>query len=269
MSKLSEICDFLERLAPARLAEDWDNVGLLAGDRARKVQRVMTCLTLTGDSVQEAVDEQADLVVVHHPLPFRGIKRMTTDDPAGRYLWQLLGAQVAIYSPHTSWDSAPLGINQQWAEKLELREISALRPLETNQDLAGSGRCGSLPESLSVAQLAAKIDRWLSPGVIQVVGSPERTVNRLGVACGSAGEFLDDAIQHACDLLITGETSFHTCLDAEAKGIGLMLVGHYASERFALEYLALVLAEAFPDLQVWASRREQSPLTPLSIIRHS
>ena len=109
MVRLGLICEYLESLAPARLSAEWDNVGLLAGDHDAEVQRVMTCLTMTADTVAEAIEQQANLVVVHHPLPFKPLVRITTDSPEGRYLLDLLGAQIHLFSPHTAWDSATGG----------------------------------------------------------------------------------------------------------------------------------------------------------------
>ena len=80
------------------------------------------------------------------------------------------------------------------------------------------------------------------------------------MACGAAGEFLPLARENGCDCLVVGETRFHTCLEAEALGIGLLLPGHFASERFALECLADVLKEEFPNLEIWPSRREKDPI---------
>ena len=80
------------------------------------------------------------------------------------------------------------------------------------------------------------------------------------VACGSAGEFLEPAQAAGCDCLVTGEVRFHTALEAEALGVGLVLAGHFASERFALEALAEVLANQFRDTKVWASRAERDPI---------
>jgi putative NIF3 family GTP cyclohydrolase 1 type 2 len=82
----------------------------------------------------------------------------------------------------------------------------------------------------------------------------------VAIACGSAGEYLAAAQSAHCDCFITGEARFHACLAAEAMGIGLILTGHFASERFAVEALAEVLAQQFPDLQVWASQRERDPV---------
>src|SRR6188768_257827 len=122
MSNVDQIVRRLEEIAPLAAAEDWDNVGLLAGDRAQRVERLMTCLTLTPATAAEAIAARAQLVVVHHPLPFRPLTTVTTDSITGRLLWQLIGAGVSIYSAHTAFDSAALGINQQWAEGLGLCE---------------------------------------------------------------------------------------------------------------------------------------------------
>src|SRR5262245_37456662 len=100
MTTVAELCGFLEAFAPPELAAEWDNVGLLVGDRAQKVERVMTCLTITPMAVAEAIREQADLIVTHHPLPFKPLKRLTADEPAGRMLLDLIRAGVAIHSPH-------------------------------------------------------------------------------------------------------------------------------------------------------------------------
>src|SRR5689334_23056183 len=111
-STVQEVCDFLETFAPARLAEEWDNVGLLVGDRKRPVRKVMTCLTITPASAAEAVAEGVDLIVTHHPLPFKPLKRLTADSLPGRLLLQLIGANIAVHSPHTAFDSAAAGINE-------------------------------------------------------------------------------------------------------------------------------------------------------------
>ncbi len=125
---VSDLTRFLERFAPTDLAEDWDNVGLLVGDPARPVRRVMTCVTLTPDVAAEAIAEQADLVVTHHPVLFKPTQRLVATDPQSRMLMDLIAARVAVYSPHTAYDNDAAGINQQLAEGLGLLDIEALKP---------------------------------------------------------------------------------------------------------------------------------------------
>src|SRR5262245_174279 len=115
MPTVSAIAAFLEDFAPNRLAAEWDNVGLLIGDSRRPVERVMTCLTVTPQSAAEAVAQKAELIVSHHPVLFRPVQRITADTLEGRTLLELIRSGIAVYSPHTAFDSARSGINQQLA----------------------------------------------------------------------------------------------------------------------------------------------------------
>lgn len=260
MPNVHDLCEFLERFAPIRLAEDWDNVGLLVGRRETTVQRVMTCLTVTPESVAEAVAERVELIVTHHPLPFHALKRLTEESTPGRMLLDLIGAGAAVYSPHSAFDSAASGINRRLAEGLGLVEIVPLEPIADDPDALGAGRVGRLAQPATLEEMAGRLRRFLAIDGLHVVGDVQQPVENVAVACGSAGQFLEAAAIAGCDLLVTGETSFHTCLEAQARGVALLLPGHYASERFAVEQLAEVLAEEFPDLKIWASRRESDPL---------
>jgi dinuclear metal center YbgI/SA1388 family protein len=262
MPTVGEVAAFLEVFAPPALAEEWDNVGLLLGDRAAPARRIMTCLTITPESAAEAVDEHVTLIVAHHPLPFRPLKRITTDAHEGRLLWKLIGAGTSVYSPHTSFDSAPEGINQRLAEGLELVDIEVLLPKAgpVHSPALGAGRRGRLSQPLLLPEFAQRVKTFLAIDQVQAVGDPHRRVEHVAIGCGSAGEFLEPAQAVGCDLLLTGETRFHTSLEAESRGMGLILAGHYATERFAVEQLAGVLAREFPDAQIWASRRERDPL---------
>ncbi len=257
MHTVETIAAYLERYAPLRLAEQWDNVGLSVGRRDRGVARVMTCLTVTPATVAEAVEAKADLIVTHHPMPFDALRRLTSDTTTGRVLLELIAARIAVYSPHTAFDSAERGINQRLAEGLKLRGITPLVPDDEGQ---GAGRWGWLEEPCSLEQLAEAVGEFLAIEHVQFVGEPKQPVRTVAVACGAADGFLVAARQTGCDAMVLGETRFHTCLEAEAVGVGLVLPGHFASERFAVEQLADVLAGEFPALEVWASRRERDPV---------
>jgi len=260
--RLGLICEYLESLAPARLSAEWDNVGLLAGDYDAEVQRVMTCLTMTADTVAEAIERQADLVVVHHPLPFKPLMRITTDSPEGRYLLDLLGAQIHLFSPHTAWDSAAGGINQKLAEGIGLSNIAPLVPDEGDPDV-GEGRWGEVSGGAQVADIAKRVKEFLQVPQIRAVGNPERKIERVAVGCGSAATFMAAAKDCGCELLLTGEATFHHCLAAEATGIELLLAGHFASERFAMQALADALADRFTELDIWCSETERDPIQPI------
>jgi len=260
MITVQDISNYLEAFAPASLAEEWDNVGLLVGNSDQPVQRLMTCLTITPESAQEAIDRKAEMIVTHHPLPFRPLKRLTTSNTASRLLLQLIEAKIAIHSPHTAFDSAVAGINQQLAEGLGLESIKPLVPSPEDSQGLGSGRWGRRAEASSLESISQQLQSFLGVDGLHAVGKAEQPVTNVAVACGSAGQFLEAAIQQGCDLLITGETSFHTCLEAAANQVALLLPGHYASERFAVEQLASTLATQFEPLEIWSSESESDPL---------
>lgn len=257
MPTIAAIAAFLEQLAPVRLAEEWDNVGLLVGRREQEVKKVMTCLTVTPESAAEAVEADADLIVTHHPMPFRPLGRMTDDTTVGRLLLDLIAAHIAVYSSHTAFDSAAGGVNERLAAGLQLQDIAALIAHEEGQ---GTGRWGRLEKPISLGDLARRLKTFLSIERMQMVGRPEQMVRRVAIGCGAADELLHSARENGCNAMVLGEARFHTCLEAKAVGIGLMLPGHFASERFAVECLAESLGQQFPDVKVWPSRRESDPV---------
>jgi dinuclear metal center YbgI/SA1388 family protein len=127
MQTVGAIVQFLNHFAPPATAAEWDNVGLLLGDIDAEVRAVMTCLTVTPASAAEAVEAGAQMIVTHHPILFRAVKRLTTGTAEGRMLLGLARAGVAVYSPHTAFDNCPGGINELLARRLGLTDLLPLR----------------------------------------------------------------------------------------------------------------------------------------------
>ena len=136
-----------------------------------------------------------------------------------------------------------------------------LYPLKSKRGTGGEGRIGELADAVPLRDFAEIVKRTCRANAIQFVGAGDRPVKLVALACGAAGEYLHDAIRAKADAFVTGEARFHDCLAAEAAGIGLVLPGHYASERRGVEDLAERLKAAFPTAEVWASRSERDPLT--------
>lgn len=266
--QVRDVVEFLESLAPPALADEWDNVGLLLGDANAEIRRALTCLTLTPAVAAEAVKESCGLIVTHHPILFRAVKRLTTETPEGGMILELARAGVAVYSAHTGYDSAPEGINAQLASVFKLRNVQPLRPVviadssrpNARKELAGGGRYGDLPKPLSLDKLLSLVKERLAVDPLPFVGDEGMRIGRVAVACGSAAEFLVDAHRAGCHALITGEARFHACLEAQSLGMALILPGHYATERPSMEHLAKLLSDRFPSLQVAASQSECDPV---------
>lgn len=260
--KLTNIVEFLREFAPLELAEDWDNVGLLVGDEDASVRRVMTCLTLTPDVAAEAIEKEAELIVTHHPIMFRPLKKLTSKSSEGKMLLDLIAGGVAVYSPHTAFDSASLGINQRLANDLGLTSVAPIRLNEDDRLSAdsGSGRYGKLKQTMTLGKFLDRVKTVLNVPHLQYVGDLDCKISKVGVACGSAAEFLRDAQQLGCDVLLTGEARFHACLEARTLETSMILAGHFATERPAVEELAKVISSALTGLKTWASETETDPL---------
>lgn len=132
-------------------------------------------------------------------------------------------------------------------------------PLVPEVERAGAGRHGRLAEPTTLVEFAKRVAEALSVQSVVVVGDSDKRVERVAVACGAGGELIDEALRQNCDVIVTGEVSFHRQLYALSSGLGLILAGHFETERPGVELLAQYLKERFTGLEVWASHSEHSP----------
>ena len=256
--KFKTLLGHLNEMFPLKLAEGWDNVGFIFGDSDKLVSKTLVCLTVTPSVVQEAVDWGADLIISHHPFPFRKTNKITNETVEGAMILQLAKSGINIYSPHTAFDSADSGINQTTLEALGLTGIS---DLVEKPDMNGSGRVGVYTEPTNLEHVIQVCKRHYGVDTLKVVGNKEDKVSKVATACGSGGDFFSAAKARGVDLFITGEASFHTCVAAQSHGIAMILTGHYASERIAVEDLAVELNNKFKKIEFLASETDVSPVS--------
>ncbi len=128
---IKQVCNAMERWAPSGLAYEWDRVGLQIGEPDAPVTKVLTCLTVTEDVVARAEKWGANLIVAHHPILFRPLKSLRSDDTHTRLCLRLATANIAVFAAHTNLDVVPDGVNTLLAETLGLQEIKPLVPIAT------------------------------------------------------------------------------------------------------------------------------------------
>ena len=259
--QLNSLLAVLQQIAPLEFAESWDNVGLLAGNRKREIASAMTCLTLTDTTLDEAIQADVQLVICHHPIPFKPLSKITDDTTTGRLLLRAIEAGIAIYSPHTAWDNARTGINQQLVDILGLEMVEPLQPFPqsiSNDPSIGVGRCGKLSGEVSIEGVMQCIQVAIPAMQARHTHPQEQKVTKIGIVCGSGGSMLSLVARRGCDAMLTGEATYHQCLEAESLGIALLMIGHHASEAFAMKDFAVQLQALLPDLRVVASTLEES-----------
>lgn len=125
--QLARVIDAMEKIAPTRNAESWDNVGLLAGDPAQEVSKVLLTIDYTDDVAREREQLGCELVIAYHPTLFHAVKRFV----AGHLVFEAVRRGVAIYSPHTALDVAEGGTNDVLCDVLGVARRSPLKLAET------------------------------------------------------------------------------------------------------------------------------------------
>lgn len=131
--KCQTIANIIEELAPKKLAESWDNVGLLVGDGSRKVKRILVCLDATEWVIQEALEQDVDMIVCHHPMIFGSLKRITTDTVLGRKIIKLISEGISLYCAHTNYDIAKDGLNDLFAKLIGFKSFEIIEPTYTEK----------------------------------------------------------------------------------------------------------------------------------------
>ena len=238
---IQQVMDAIEHLAPRRLAEDWDNPGLLVGDPGEEVRGIVTCLDVSDAVIDFAVKNGANLIVAHHPLIFRAQKHIRTDLPLGHTLQKLLIHGIAVYAAHTNLDIAVGGVNDVLANAIGLRKLSAF--VITSQDENGHteslGRIGTLPEPMRIEDFAEHVRQSLHADHIRYVNATPRhggasvmprPVRRVALCSGAGAEYLDRAHHLGADAYLTGDVRYHDAQHAMQLGIHLIDAGHFATE---------------------------------------
>ena len=259
------VVDALDARYPRDWAESWDRVGLVLGEFEQPVTRVLCVVDCVPETVGQALDLGADLIVAHHPLFLKPVSSIAPDTFKGALVHRLIRAGVALYTAHTNADVANPGVSDALAARLGL---TGLRPLVPAEGAAagggrGLGRIGELREPLTLgafARFAAERLPATAAGV-RAAGDPERPIRSVAV-CGGAGDsFLAAATRAGVDAYLCADLRHHPVSEhLAAGGPALLDVAHWASERPWLDDVAVWLRDAF-DLDVVVSDVDTDPWT--------
>ena len=125
--KLIDLCNSLEKFAPLFLQEDYDNSGLLIGNKNKIISKAIICLDVTEEVLKEAISEKADVIIAHHPLIFKPLKKITASNTIERIVEKAIKHDIAIYAIHTNLDNIFEGVNNALAKQLDLKNIRILQ----------------------------------------------------------------------------------------------------------------------------------------------
>lgn len=259
---VGDILNVMEIIAPAELAEEWDNVGLQVGSRQWPVTRLFTALDATPEVLQEMVRRKGNALVTHHPLIFRPLQVLDLDSSLGGMLQGFIRQQIAVIAAHTNLDSVQGGVNDILASVLGVDNPAVLLPVD-GHDHCGLGRVADLSSATTLGNLAVAVKSRMAIPHVRFVGDPQLAVHRVAICSGSGASLLEPFFTSGAQVFITGDVRYHEARDVEARGLGVIDIGHYESEHIVIETLARQLADRFEslgfDIVVEACKCEQAP----------
>lgn len=261
--KIKDVICTLESFAPLPLQESYDNAGLQVGLTEAEVSGVLLCLDVTEEVIAEAVDLECNLIVAHHPLLFRGLKRVSDQTQVERCVREAIKNDISIYAIHTNLDNAEDGVNYAIAERLGLVDVALMQPhrvvVGERMVAAGSGIIGYLPEAEDSLAFLQRVKQTFGIECLMHNELMDRPIQCVAL-CGGAGEFLiDEAIALGADAYLTGEIGYHHFFGHEQE-IQLAAMGHYQSEQYTPDLLLNILAEHYPTLALFKTTVSTNPI---------
>lgn len=263
---VGDVVAALERAYPPEFAESWDAVGLVCGDPAESVEKVLFCVDPVESTVDEALEIGAQLIVAHHPLLLRGVHGVPADEPKGRLVHRMVRAGVGLFCAHTNADSADPGVSDALAAALGLR---VLRPLDPHGPGAstGIGRIGELPSTERFETFVQRVADALPATAwgVRAAGDPDRPIRTVAVSGGAGDSYLGHAAMAGVDAYVTADLRHHPAgehLEKGARQPALVDVAHWASEWPWCQQAAGVVDSALAGtVDIFVSTRRTDPWT--------
>lgn len=261
---LADALAVTESLWPLSGASEWDATGLVSGDPAVALSHIHLAVDAVAETVDEAIEVGANLLLTHHPLLLRGVTTVAEDRYKGAMIARLIRAGCALLTAHTNADVVETGTSAALAARLGLENV---RPIVEGESPArGLGRVGTLTKPTTLGRLARALGDVLpaTASGIRVAGDYDQPVQTVAL-CGGAGDsLLSEPTVIAADVYITSDLRHHPASEARENariggGPALIDVSHWASEWLWLETAAAELSEALPGVTVTVSELRTDP----------
>lgn len=232
---VNDIFNYTETFAPVNTSADFDNCGILVGDKNQPVTKVLLALDITTSVVNEAKEMGAELIISHHPIIFSPLKKVSKNS----VVYKLVENNISALCIHTNLDISPIfGVNTCLADALSLKNGSFVD--------GTYAFIGETEKPLSAKDFALLVKEKLNCKGLRYTN--KESVQKVCVSSGAGAEEIFTAIDNGCDLFLTGEMKHHLLIEAMEKGIAVIEVGHFKSEDVVIAPLADKLTKQFPEI---------------------
>ncbi len=253
MVTVADIAEFFNRFAPPSFAEDYDNVGLLLGHKAKEVRKILLTLDVDETVAKEAKEKGAEMIVSHHPLIFKPLRRLTYEDSVSKTAISLIRDDIALYSSHTNFDSVKAGLGDLFLDKIA--KTKHRMPIEGDGE-NGIGRLATLENEMLLFELLHSLKKTFSLDTIRYVGDGEKKIQKIAVCNGSGADLVYLAKGMGADCYITGDIKYHHARFCHENNLMLVEIPHYQAEKIFCEYAAKLLKEKFEnEVEIMVSDR--------------
>lgn len=245
--KLAKLIEKLNEKFPENICESWDNVGLLIGDKNKDIKRVLLALDINSKVVDKAIEMNADLIISHHPLIFRPLKKILSDDIIGSRIINLIKNDISVYAMHTNLDSSFGGLNDYVFNLLNIQSKRIYVDQTNNRPI----RYYELDEAINIEKISKKIKEALNIDKLRIISDEyysSSMIKKIALVTGSGMDFFDE-IKDKVDLFITADVKYHEAQDALEKGLSIIDFGHYESEVVVVDLLEKYLMDN-TDLEI-------------------
>lgn len=243
MAKTSEIIKILEDYAPPELAESWDNSGWQVFYGNDNTSKVLICLTVTDEVVNQAVELGCNLIVSHHPVIFKPLKVVKDVK-----IIKAIQRGIQIYSLHTNCDKTNNGTSDLIAQKLNLKKTAVLNDFV---------RVGLAPHEMTLDELTSFVKLTFNVERIKLVNNAKKSkIKTIAVCAGAGAEFIEEIEKYNIDAYITSEVKYHDALDSRRAAI--LDIGHFESEKPFVEEIKNILENNKHRIEVVVAKEKPS-----------
>jgi len=258
--KVDELIKRLKVKIPEDIQESYDNTGAQILFNDDIIERIYICLDADMKTVPDAKEKGCNLMISHHPLIFKPIKKITTDESRSNILLNLISSRISLYSLHTNFDKI------MYSTLSDFLGFSGTTPLLNTQEIdgieIGIGSFIKLEKEIEFAELLYKTKEKLNLEFITYCGRENNPIKSIAFINGSGGGSIEKIINvYNSDCIITGDVNYHNAKYAIDSGKNIIDAGHYGTEIIFKKNLAESLEEVLYDesIELIISKIEENP----------
>ena len=256
--KLIHIQNILEEWCPLQNAEDFDNVGLLVGDPDSEINKALITIDTTENIIDEAISKNCNLIITFHPLIFKGIKSLKSENHVNKCIIKAIKNNINVYAIHTNLDNNPEGVSFKIAQKLNLINTSLLIQKTESKNL-GMGIIGEINEFKSESDFLEYLKIKMDITNIRHSNFIGKKIKKIAVLGGSGSFAIEEALTKKVDCYVTADLKYHDFFKSNEKLL-LVDIGHYESEKYTKDLILNYLNKKIPKFACVIAETRTNPV---------